>query len=156
MSQRRRCTECRKWFVPKPTAVGHQRVCGPQCRSLRRRKLARGRRREDLDEQRTDERLRQRKHRDASKCAGRHAPASDGKYAELLAQLRQIVDDAARLSRAAFERDARRILRRSALFSDADVDGAGPRHAPASAPEGRQNSSRSAADVDGVTDWDGS
>jgi hypothetical protein len=130
-------------------------VCGPHCRDQRRRKLARRRRRNDLDEQRFDERARQQKHRDASKEVARHAPPSDGKCAELLAQARQIVDDAARLSRATFERGARQILRRNATFPGARLDRPGPCHAPPSAPEARENKRRSITDVDNVTDQHG-
>ncbi len=117
---RHRCTECRKWFEPAVTASGHQRVCGEDCRGSRRRRLSALRRRRTLAEQREDERARQRKHREAPKWGECHEPASDGKSWELLLKLQQIVDKAARLSRATFRRDALRILRRNAMFSGSE------------------------------------
>src|SRR5438477_5026052 len=99
-----RCTECRKWFAPRVTAAKHQRVCGAACRRRRRGKLARQRRGDDLEGQRADERQRQKKHREAAKRDGCHEPPSGGKYAEVLLKLEQIVDGAARRSRATFRR----------------------------------------------------
>jgi hypothetical protein len=60
MALRRRCTECRCSFTPSPRALATQRVCGSECRAARDRKLARKRRREDLDAYREDEQLRRR------------------------------------------------------------------------------------------------
>ena len=151
----RRCNECRAWFTPKPTATGHQRVCGLECRRLRRLKLARGRRLKDIDEQRIDERVRQRKHRDAAKRGDCHEPASDAKIAELLEKWLQILDIAARLSRATFQRAALQILRRSAAFPGAGLDRAGRCHEPPSAPEARENGSETPAELDSVTSRDG-
>jgi hypothetical protein len=152
----RRCTECRKWFTPQPSARTHQHVCGAACRRVRRRKLARYRRLDDLVEQRTDERLRQRKHRDAAKGVVRHAPASDAKQAELLSIVEQIVDKVARVSRATLLGDVRRMLREIAIFAASGVDEARPRHEPPSAPEELKIPSRSVPEVDGVTDRAGS
>jgi hypothetical protein len=59
MATRRRCIECRRTFTPGPRAVGTQLVCGPACRAVRDRKLARARRQKDVDGFRDDERLRQ-------------------------------------------------------------------------------------------------
>jgi hypothetical protein len=116
------------------TAGEHQCVCGPDCRRRRRNKLARRRRRGELEEHRADERARQQKHRDAARRSDGHEPASDGNYSKLLGKLQQIVDDASRLSRATFRRDARRILRKSRAFASAAVDGAGGCHELASVP----------------------
>jgi hypothetical protein len=151
-----RCTECRTWFSPAVTATKHQRVCGEECRRRRRNKLARQRRRDDLEEQRADERDRQKKRREAAKPDGCHEPPSDGKCADLLLKLQQIVDEAARLSRATFRREAIRILRKSTAFTGADMDGAGRCHEPPSALGTAENGSRSVVRVDGVTDRDGS
>jgi hypothetical protein len=84
MVGRRKCSECRKWFRPEPTAAGHQKTCCAKCRLERRRRLARKRRLGDLEACREDEKQRQRRHRAAarSKAKGdaapdeRHAPAS--------------------------------------------------------------------------------
>ena len=86
---RRKCSECRKWFRPEPTAAGHQKTCCAKCRLERRRRLARKRRLGDLEACREDEKQRQRRHRAAarSKAKGdaapdeRHAPASAGGHA---------------------------------------------------------------------------
>ena len=153
---RHRCTECRKRFTPAVTASRHQRVCGKDCRGRRRCKLARGRRLGALEEQREDERGRQQKHREARRLGACHEPPSGGKSWELLLKLQQIVDKAARLSRATFQRDARRILRTTRLFSESERDGAGRRHEPPSALGSAENGARSVATVDGVTDRDGS
>jgi hypothetical protein len=151
-----RCTECRKWFAPAVTAAKHQRVCGEECRHERRNKLARRRRRDDLEEHRADERHRQKKRREAVKLGECHEPASAGKCLDLLVKLQQVVDKAARLSRATFRREAIRILRKTPALSGVDMDGAGRCHALASALGTGENGSRSVVGVDGVTDRDGS
>lgn len=153
---RRRCTECRKRFTPKATARSHQRVCGEECRRQRRGKLARARRLGALEEQREDERARQRKHREAMAAGVCHEPPSDGKSLELLLKLREIVDKGARLSRATFLRDARRILGENGAWLGAERDRAGRCHEPPSALEPAENGSGCVASVDGVTDRDGS
>ena len=150
-----RCTECRKWFAAAVTAREHQCVCGPECRRQRRNKLARRRRRSEIEEHRADERARQQKHRDAARGADRHEPASDGNYLDLLVKLQQVVDNASHLSRATFRRDARRILRKSRAFASAAMDGAGRCHELPSERGPAEYGSRWAAGVDGVTDRDG-
>lgn len=153
---RRRCTECRKRFTPEVTAQGHQRVCGKDCRCRRRRKLARARRLVALEEQREDDRTRQQKHREATGVGLCHEPPSDGNSWELLLKLQEIVDKGARLSRAAFLRDARRILRENSMSLGATRDTAGRCHEPPSTLGTAGNGSGSVASVDGVTDRDGS
>jgi hypothetical protein len=128
-----RCSECRKWFTPAATAKEHQRVCGRACRQLRRNRLARGRRGDEAEEWRADERDRQRKRRLAAKEGRCHEPASDGKYAEILVKLQQIVDKAVAVSRATFRREARQILRKCGAWESSDLDGAAPCHELASA-----------------------
>jgi hypothetical protein len=137
-----RCTECRKCFVAAVTAREHPCVCGPACRRQRRNKLARRRRRGELEEHRADERARQQKHRDAARGSEGHEPASDGNYLELLGKLQQIVDNASRLSRATFRLGARRILRKSRAFASAAVDGAGGCHELPSEPGAAESGSR--------------
>lgn len=126
-------------------------MCGESCRGRRRNRLARVRRRDDLDGHRADERARQRQHRDAVKAAKGHEPASDAKGTELLRKLQEIVDKAASLSRATFRRDATRILRRIGPIGAAGVDRAGGRHELACALGPAENGSRSVVDVDSVT-----
>jgi hypothetical protein len=64
MSKRHRCSECRRFFIPSPTARHTQKTCSPECRKKRRRKLTKRRRARELEEYRADERERQREHRD--------------------------------------------------------------------------------------------
>jgi hypothetical protein len=85
----------------------------------------------------------------AGKC---HELASDAKTAELLQKLEEIVDRAARLSRATFRRDAMRILRKIGPAGPVKVDGVGGRHELACTLDAGENSSRSVVDVDSVTD----
>jgi hypothetical protein len=55
---RRRCSECRKTFLPAPSASATHRVCGLACRKARVRKLARKRRGCELEQCRAAERER--------------------------------------------------------------------------------------------------
>jgi hypothetical protein len=55
---RRRCPECRARFHPNLHAVAMQVVCSAECRLLRRRKQAKGRRALDLEGYRQAERAR--------------------------------------------------------------------------------------------------
>lgn len=130
-------------------------MCGDACRERRRNRLARRRRHEDLDEQRADERARQQKRREAAKAGKCHELASDAKGSELLRKLQEIVDRAARLSRATFRRDAMRILRRIGPAGPVKVDRVGGRHELACALDAGENGSRSVVDVDSVTDRHG-
>jgi hypothetical protein len=147
----RRCSECRRRFTPVVSAVGHQLVCGVACRSRRSNRLARRRRRDDLDEHQADERARQQRRRDAVRAAGCHAQASVHNSPDLLGKVQQIVDKVASLSRATLRRDLARILREIGPKMD-KTDG---RHALPSALGAREMGSRSALDVDGVTGGSG-
>ena len=138
------------------TACGHQRVCGEPCLQRRRNRLARRRRRDDLESHRVDELARQQKHRDAAKRAGRHELASDAKHQELQRKLEQMVDRIAALSRAGFRREVMQILRKYGPLLPAKVDSVGARHELPSALDTAGNGSRSRVDGDGVTDRDGS
>lgn len=109
-----RCSECRKTFEPAPSARSTQRVCGAACRRARERKLARSRRRSDIEDERGAERERQvacRKRRVASGC---HAGPSAAKCRVSLVEMREIVDGALALSRGTLVRDLRGILGRYA------------------------------------------
>jgi hypothetical protein len=56
----KRCSECRRWFEPAATAVNTQKVCCQDCRLIRRRRLARRRRQQNLKQYREQEAQRQR------------------------------------------------------------------------------------------------
>jgi hypothetical protein len=111
---RRRCSECRKTFVPARSAAGKQCVCSSICRIARARKLARKRRGRELEQSRADERERQRAHRARHDAVSCHAPASPRKYVISREEVVQIVDRALALSRTTLERDLPRFLDRIA------------------------------------------
>jgi hypothetical protein len=115
MPPRRRCTECRCTFTPSPRALQTQRVCGPACRAARDRKLARTRRRREIDDARADERQRQKACRAARAKAHAaqdppacHAPPSASNPSNLPDKIVQFVDRALEASRASLLRDLRR------------------------------------------------
>jgi hypothetical protein len=112
MSARRRCTECRKTFDPAITARDTQRVCGAACRASRDRRLARARRRRELDDYRADERERQCTRRERREADGCHAPPSAPKCAELPREVVEIVDRLVRVSRATLLRQIRGFFQR--------------------------------------------
>jgi hypothetical protein len=115
-TMRRRCTECRQMFTVAASARATQRVCGDQCRCARDRKLARQRRRRDLDEARADERDRQRGSRarraEAAAESGCHAPPSARKLLLSRQEVSEFVDRAFTRSRATLVRDLRGALGR--------------------------------------------
>lgn len=133
MAKQPRCTECRKRFTAAATTGARQKTCGPGCRLARRRKQARVRRGRDPEGHRAAERARQAVHREGGPPApdesGCHAPASPGIPLELQRKVGQIVEAAARRSRAGFDRGVREIWRE---FAHAWAT-TGARHAPASA-----------------------
>jgi hypothetical protein len=134
MATRRRCTECRCVFTPSPRAQSTQRVCGPECRAARDRKLARARRRREVDAYRADERGRQQERRaaqaaraaevragqaeaatpDAAQAravtagGGCHAPPSASNPSESLDEIVRFVDRRLEVSRASLLRALRR------------------------------------------------
>ena len=112
-----RCAECRRTFTAEPSARGTQRVCGKACRKARDLRLARARRRRDLDDARADERERQRTHRKAWAASGCHAPPSTRKCPLSDKEVRHFVDRALERSRATLVRDLRGILLRFAPIS---------------------------------------
>jgi hypothetical protein len=106
MATHKRCSECRCSFSPSPRAWSTQRVCGAECRAVRDRKLARARRRHDIEGYRYDERVRQEasRGRRVKAQAGEvgavgHAPASACKSAELPVEVLRFVDRAVEASR---------------------------------------------------------
>jgi hypothetical protein len=120
---RRRCTECRQMFTVAASARATQRVCGSTCRRRRDRRLARQRRRDDLDDARTDERARQRASRArraaeaATAASGCHAPPSAPKVLLSRQEVTDLVDRALARSRATLVRDFRGALGRYAAKS---------------------------------------
>lgn len=115
MVTRKRCSECGCRFTPSPRARSTQRVCSAECRAARDRKLARARRRREIDDYRADERERQRASRSKraqAQTAGNetpcHAPASRLKPSESLEEIIRFVDRAFEASRASLLRDLSR------------------------------------------------
>jgi len=101
-----RCSECRKAFVPAPSARTKQLVCGKTCRRARRRKLARRRRALHLEDSRADDRKRQRGHRERHAAAAEsHEPPSPRKPPISQSQIVDFVDRALALSRASLVRE---------------------------------------------------
>jgi hypothetical protein len=115
MVTRRRCSECRCPFTPSPRARSTQRVCDAECRAARDRKLARARRRREVDDYRAEERVRQRASR-ATRAQARaaalgapcHAPPSASKSSELPEEVAELVERAFEASRATLLRDLSR------------------------------------------------
>ena len=109
---RRRCTECRRWYLPTATARKTQRLCGREpCRAARRRKLARARRRRDVQDYRVEERKRQRRCREGRAEGSCHAPPSALGPLRLKAKLLESWDEATAASRATLQRRMSQILR---------------------------------------------
>ena len=118
-----RCTECRRTFVPAasakttppgsetPAAKTTQRVCGAACRAARDRKLARARRRRDVEAYRADEQARQQAFRErrAAGHAGASAPKSEISQDEVAVIVARVLE----ASRATLVREMRLILVRS-------------------------------------------
>ena len=100
-----RCSECRKAFVPAPSARTKQLVCGKTCRRARRRKLARRRRTLHLEDSRADDRKRQRGHRVRHAAAESHELPSPLKPPISQGQIVDFVDRALALSRASLVRE---------------------------------------------------
>jgi hypothetical protein len=100
MVARRRWTECRRTYTPAVTARSCQRVCSPECRHDRDRKLARSRRRRDLDEHRAADRERQKEWRAGRAASGCHAPPSGRKRSEWPREIIETVDRLFQQSRA--------------------------------------------------------
>jgi hypothetical protein len=69
-------------FTPSPRAQSTQRVCGPECRAARDRKLARARRRREVDDYRADECKRQRERRKALVVQASEARAAQARAAQ--------------------------------------------------------------------------
>ena len=126
---RQRCTECRHWYHAVPSAHSTQKVCGPECRARRRRRLARERRLEHVQDARVEERERQRQCRARRRNAGKaregatektgppvrdgHAPPSNANYREVMGKVLDLWDKEVARSRASLAREIGVILRGS-------------------------------------------
>ena len=114
-NERRRCCECRTWYVPKPSAAKTQRTCSKRCRLRRRAKQAKRRREADRANARVDERERQRKHRVRRREEqGADAPLSqaglDAQVYGVVEELLEELGQAQRLSQAGLRRRVRRSV----------------------------------------------
>jgi len=111
---RRRCCECRKWFVPAPSAAKTQKTCSRKCRLQRRAKQERARRAANLENARIAERERQRSHRERKReKQGADPPLSQaGLSVQLRDAVEEIIEDlgqAQRLSLTGLRRRLHRI-----------------------------------------------
>lgn len=122
-----RCVVCRRWYTPLARLAKQQRVCSAACRAVRRRDQARRRRAREPARYREEERERQRRRRerlrkgvpkDAEGHApdGCHAPGETSKAVKSQDKASENWDEVKaeviELSRAAFERQMRTIMRR--------------------------------------------
>lgn len=117
---RRRCTLCRKWYRPHPSAAQTQKSCSSlECRRKRRRRLAKRRRSLDLHEYREDERERQRTCRQKrQEASGTNPPTAELSRAGLslqLAELKEVIlkiwDKNSKQSRASLHQELLLFLR---------------------------------------------
>jgi hypothetical protein len=79
-SRRKRCSICRKWYTPHPSALNTQKTCCPECRKKRKNRLALKRRDQDIYQYRVAERIRQREYRQRkreSKAIDRQSETTD-------------------------------------------------------------------------------
>lgn len=109
---RRRCCECRWWYVPTPSAAEFQKTCSKKCRLRRRAKQAKRRREAELANARADERERQRKHRAQKReNSGTGPPLSraglPAKVLDCAEEIFEKLRQAERLSRAGLRRRVR-------------------------------------------------
>lgn len=113
-ASRRRCCECRDWYMPKPSASQTQKTCGGKCRLRRRGKNEKKRRAADIAAVREDERDRQRRRRDRElDSAGVSPPMSrtglSAQAAEAVEEIIEKLGQEQRLSRAGLRRQLRRF-----------------------------------------------
>ena len=114
---RRRCTSCRRWYLPAATAVHNQKTCGSvECRRRRRNRMAQRRRERDIQDFRVEERVRQRRHREARRRDKPGAVSRAGLSPQVI-DIEQVLlekwDKRIGVSRAGFRREIRMALRRA-------------------------------------------
>jgi hypothetical protein len=116
---RRRCCECRCWYMPAPSTKNTQKTCGKRCRQRRRAKQEKARRAVALLDARESERMRQREHRGRKRAMAGTTPPMSEAIEEIMEKLGQ----AQRLSQAGLRRE----LFRFARFSQGEMDHADPK-----------------------------
>ncbi len=117
--ERKRCCECRRWYLPAASAAKTQKTCCKECRLRRRARQQRERRAADLANAREDERSRQRRRRErvreagSTQTGGPDPPLSlAGLSVQLLETIEQTIEDlgqAHRLSLTGLRRRLRSI-----------------------------------------------
>ena len=141
-----RCTECGKTVPAAPSAKAKQKVCSQACRKKRNRKLARKRRRAELQEYRQDEVRRKRAQRQRDRERERrqrgltaesesaswqaeadcHAPGSTYNLSEVLQKVDEIVDETFAVSRARLRQELEAMVWKTAAQSTMPPVRAGP------------------------------
>ena len=111
---RRRCCECRGWYVPKASTAKTQRTCSKACRLRRRSRRDRARREADPAGAREAGRVRQRRHREReqAKTGGQGPMSQAGLSAEAAETIEEIInklEQKTRLSQAGLRRQLRRF-----------------------------------------------
>jgi len=115
---RRRCSICRRWYIPDDRTKKTQKTCSEECREKRRKKSARRRRERDLHEARVEERHRPRKsrqHRQPSeeppKVSSQRSRAGFREdLNKIVDEIVKTVDKNSELSRAGLRRSLEKIL----------------------------------------------
>jgi len=125
-SGRRRCCECRHWYVPDPRAKNSQKTCSKKCRRQRRASQEKTRRNADLLNARAADRERQRQWRARKRADGqKKGPVSQaGLSAELSGIIERIMQKLGqdhRLSQAGIRHLLRGILAKNGLGSANEV-----------------------------------
>lgn len=114
--KRKRCSECRKWFVPHVACGERQQTCSKACRRRRRREQARRQRATRVEEARAEERVRQRRcrARRRQRASAEGEPLSraglGAEAAGIVEQIVEIWDKQSARSRACLVRQTARIL----------------------------------------------
>ena len=118
---RRRCCECRSWYLPKVSTSKTQRTCSKKCRLRRRGRSERERRGANPVAAREAERERQRRHRERAKAAGQEPMSRAGlsaKAAEMIEEIINKLEQKTRLSQAGLRRQLRRFALGEAARED--------------------------------------
>jgi hypothetical protein len=120
--RRRRCCECRDWYVAEASAAQTQRTCSKRCRLRRRARQEKRRREADRTNARADERERQRKYRARKRAEkGADPPLSQaGLSAQLYSVVEEILQELGHAQRRS-QAGLRRRVRRHALKTLGDM-----------------------------------
>jgi hypothetical protein len=130
MAVKIRCSVCRKTVAAAPSAKSAQKVCCPECRKKRDRKLAGKRRRAAVVKYRAEELERKRAQRERERqraaltaaqqgaswqdLGGCHAPGSRDNRAKLLRKITKIVDEDLVMSRARLHQEITQVILKTA------------------------------------------